>query len=165
MRDLAVSNSTCLIALERIDRLDLLRRSFGRVVIPPEVQHEIGLAFSWLEVQQTVNSGLFSALRLSLGDGESAAIALAVELPDAAILLDDLKARRIASRLGIPVIGTVGLILRCKRLGLLPEVSPIIYKLQSAGFHLSKRLLRQALLSAGEESSEETDMTTNGGPS
>ena len=44
MKEPAVANSTCLIGLERIGRLDLLQELFEPVFIPPKVQEEFGVA-------------------------------------------------------------------------------------------------------------------------
>lgn len=141
----AVTNSTCLIALERIDRLDLLRRSFDPVLAPPEVAEEFGSFPEWLHVTPVRNSVLVAALKLSVHRGEAAAIALGAETSGAVVVLDDRKARRAARHLGLRVIGTVGMLVRAKRLGILPEVRPILDVLQADGFHLTHALRLKAL--------------------
>src|SRR5919197_4622831 len=83
-----------------------------------------------------------SAFRLDRG--EAAAIALAVEVPHAVVLLDDRKARITAQGLHLPVMGTIGLLLRAKRLGLLTEVRPVMDELAKAGFRLSLALWHKA---------------------
>ena len=81
MSDVAVTNSTCLISLERIDRLEILRASFESVLIPPEVREEFGSEPSWIIVRPVMNMHLVQALRFRLDRGEAAAIALAAEVP------------------------------------------------------------------------------------
>jgi predicted nucleic acid-binding protein len=65
-------------------------------------------------------------------------------------IVDDLAARRCAEVLGIPLLGTLGLVLRAKRTGLLPAARPVIEKLLSAGMYLSPKILDRALALVGE---------------
>ena len=83
MSDSAVSNSSCLIALEKIGRLDVLASSFASLTIPPAVQNEIGRNLDWLTVQHVQNKAAANTLKTQLGDGESEAIALAMEMQSA----------------------------------------------------------------------------------
>ena len=103
----AVVDSTCLIALERIERLDLVPRLFSQVFAPPAVVEEFGETPDWLNVQEVVNRTLSEALRTQLGAGESEVIALSTELTDAVAVLDDKKARRVAHEMRLKVMGTV----------------------------------------------------------
>ena len=114
MNSRAVVDSTCLIALERIERLDLVPRLFSQVFAPPAVVEEFGETPDWLDVQEVVNRTLSEALRTQLGAGESEVIALSTELTDAVAVLDDKKARRVAHEMRLKVMGTVGLLLRSK---------------------------------------------------
>ena len=82
-------------------------------------------------------------------DGEAAAIALAVERQHR-IVLDDRRARDLAHRMGLKIIGTVGILVRAKRTGLLTWVSPVLNELVEKGFRLSEDLKREALHLAGE---------------
>ena len=92
---ITVSNSSGLIALESIGRLDVLRQLYGTVTIPPAVFQECGAALpTWFSVQAVQNQELVRSLRMNLGAGESEAIALASELSAARVILDDKKARR-----------------------------------------------------------------------
>jgi predicted nucleic acid-binding protein len=149
--EVAVTDSTCLIALERIERLDLLRDSFPTVLASPEVIDEFGAVPSWLTVRAVADRALVDALCLQVDNGEAATIALGRELGGSgAAVLDDRKARRVAKRLGIPIIGTVGLIVRAKHRGQVQEVRPLLEALQAAGFWLGDKVVRGALRVAGE---------------
>ncbi|MCX7048739.1 MAG: DUF3368 domain-containing protein [Candidatus Sumerlaeota bacterium] len=151
MSDLAITNSTCLIALERIDRLDILKLSFAQIIIPPQVQVECGIQEKWLEVRPVKDNNLLRALCGRVDDGEAAAIALAAEMPNSVIILDDLKARICGEQMGLPVLGTVGLLLRAKRLGIITKVMPVIDDLIKVEFRLSKSLYEKAIQLSGEE--------------
>ncbi len=74
MTDLIIADSTCLIGLERIGRIDLLPQMYSQITIPPEVQKEFGLYFSWLIVKSPQNIGMVNSLKLVVDDGESEAI-------------------------------------------------------------------------------------------
>jgi predicted nucleic acid-binding protein len=150
MSEKVVCNSACLIALERISRLELLSLCFESVTIPPAVQEEFGSSTEWLGVQGAQNAAVVTSLKTQIGEGESEAIALAMELGDVLILLDDKKARRIAKQIGLKVMGTVGLLLRAKRKGVVTEIKPILDELQEAGFRISEALYQEALRLARE---------------
>ena len=150
MSENAVSNSSCLIALEKIGRLDLLSKSFDAVNIPPAVQSEIGKSIDWLIVKSVQNKAAVNSLKTQIDDGEAEAIALAMELADAFIVLDDKKARRIAKQLRLKVIGTIGLLLRAKKKKIITEIKPVLDALHGVNFRISETLYQEALRLAKE---------------
>lgn len=150
MIKLAVSDSTALITLARIERLALLPRLIGRILIPDAVRAETGTDVDWLSVRAIRNSALIAALRTQVGPGEAEALALAAETPGAVLILDDKKARRLAAAMTLPVVGTVGLVVRAKREGVVPACRPLLDELRAADFHMSPALYRDALRLAGE---------------
>lgn len=79
MKEPVVSDSTCLIGLERVGELDILPALFAPIMIPPEVEHEFGSKSSWLQTENITNSSLATALQLAVDAGEAEAIALASE--------------------------------------------------------------------------------------
>lgn len=150
MSDDAVVDSACLIGLERVGRLDILAHSFDSVFIPPAVRNELGRDIDWLIVRPVQNVGVLSALRTQIAEGESETIALAMELGDVLAVLDDKKARRIAQQVGLKLIGTVGLLLRAKRRGIITEVKPVLDALEAVDFRISAALYAEALRLAQE---------------
>ena len=67
------------------------------------------------------------------------------------VLLDDKLARQRARRLGVPVTGTLGVLLRAKQVGLIAELRPLVTRLQSEGdYHIDPGLIKKALLAVGE---------------
>lgn len=149
-----VSNSSPLIALARIQRLDLLPGIFESVLIPPAVAREIAPSISvlpiWLRIQAPTAMPPESLQRRRLGDGEREALALAIELQADWIILDDLPARRSAEATGLNVIGTLGMLITAKRTGLLKSIRPELDALLRTSFFLSSKLYDELLALAGE---------------
>ena len=149
-----VSNSSPLIALAGIQRLNLLPAIFESILIPPAVAREIGPSIPvlarWLRIQAPNVLPSVSLLRRRLGAGERDALALAIELRADWIILDDLPARRSAEAAGLNVIGTLGMLLAAKRAGLLESIRPELDALVRTSFFLSPQLYDQLLQAAGE---------------
>jgi uncharacterized protein len=144
-----VSDSTCLIGLERVGKLDILPALFDSVMIPPEVEREFGGTFAWLKVENLSNNLLVAALEMIVDAGEAEAIALASER-NCLLISDDKQARTAAKRLGIAIIGTVGILIRAKQNGIITEIKPILDALDANEFRISRALREEALKIAGE---------------
>ncbi len=149
MSEPVVANSTCLIGLERIGQLDILPALFDSVMIPPEVEREFGMSFSWLKTENLTNSSLKTALGLIVDAGEAEAIALAAE-KNCLLISDDKQARSAAKSLGVAVIGTIGVLVRAKKSNLIKTLKPILDDLESNNFFISKTLREEALKLVGE---------------
>ena len=87
---------------------------------------------------------------MQLDKGESSAIALALEIPDCTVILDDYKARRIAKQLGINLTGTIGVIVKAKLKGIIPSIKPFLEKIKQTDFRLSSDIEFIALKEAQE---------------
>ncbi|MCY4028959.1 MAG: DUF3368 domain-containing protein [Acidobacteria bacterium] len=159
-----VSDTGPLIALARAQRLDLLRRLYRRVVVPPAVRDELAigsdrpgaqrladaLSAGWLSVGSLVSDLATIELRQLLDPGEAEAIALAEQLDARFLVIDDAAGRRIARRRGVTVMGVAGVLLSAKAGGTLVAVKPVLVEMASAGYHLSPRLVSAVLARAGE---------------
>jgi predicted nucleic acid-binding protein len=150
-----VPNTSPLIALGRIGRLDLMADLYGSVLIPPAVATELSPAYArppWIiakPLAKPINRGLFQT---TLGAGEREAISLASELNADWVVLDDLSARQVAKRRSIPVVGTVGIVLAAKHRGLIRAAQRIIDALIDDGFRVSVSIRAGILAAAGEAS-------------
>lgn len=157
----AAVDASSLILLVRTAHLHLLKSLAPQLVVPEPVLEEIRAkgvedatlraveASPWLSVIQ----GSFEQERvggLTLGKGESAVLAWALSHPGAFAVLDDQRARSHALSLQIPVIGTLGVVLRAKRLGMIPLARPVVESLVAEGMYLSKSVVEGALALAGE---------------
>jgi predicted nucleic acid-binding protein len=127
---------------------------FGPVLVPPAVFGEVGAETirigGGLEVALTrpLDARVATA---NLGAGETQAISLALELGADLIVLDDDPARRLARSLGLPLIGTLGVLLAAKQRGVILAVEPLAALLAERGFRLNSSLLQAVLDEAGED--------------
>jgi predicted nucleic acid-binding protein len=148
-----VSNSSPLIALEQIGQLNLLERLFVSVIVAPAVAHDTASTVvlpAWITGQALTQSIGPQILRASLGPGESEAISLALEIGAAWVILDDRPARRLAQGLGLPVVGTLVVLVASKRRGFLSAVKPCLDALIHQGFFVAAALYQGILTSVGE---------------
>jgi predicted nucleic acid-binding protein len=148
-----ISNASPLIALEQIGHFDLLKGLFFTVLIPPAVVREVAPTVTlptWVSEHTLTQPIGPQILRTALGPGESEAISLALEINAQWVILDERPARRFAQALGLPIIGTLGILLASKRRGLLPAVRPCLDALVNFGFHISPGLYDLVLADAGE---------------
>lgn len=156
----AVIDASPLIFLARSHHLDLLHYFASEVWVPRPVADEVLQRGErdvttqaiqntpWL-VTRPVTEIPSSIVTWRLGAGESATLALAATQVLEAII-DDLAGRECAASLGIPVRGTLGIVLAAKRRGLIPQARPVIEHMMAGGLYLSRRVLDQALQRVGE---------------
>lgn len=158
---IAIADSGPLIAFSRINRLELLHELFLKIIIPVAVWNEVTIRgkglpgalevsqASWIKVQAP-DPQLVKPLSILVDEGEAEAIALAQTMPECIILLDDSRARRVAERLQIKQIGTVGLLLRAKRKGLIDKLRPHLDSLHESNIYIRQKLIDAVLKDAGE---------------
>ncbi len=155
---LTVANSSCLIALHAIGRLEILAQLYGTVAVPEAVNVEVGVTLpDWFDVRPVANRALVQALQFQLGAGEAEAIALASDASADRIILDDRKARQIAQQMGLPVTGTMAILLRAKEQKILSVVKDVIDELRDVHFHISDDLVLGVLRLAGEPSDDASE--------
>ena len=157
---LVVSNSSVIIALARICRLDILKKLFGKIIVPEAVWREIAVEgkpghekivrADFIHVEKVGNRRLVTLLEEFVDSGEAEAIVLALERNADLLLVDDHYARDLAKKLGLQVMGTLGVIALAKYRGLIPKSKPIIDKLVESGFWISRKLLEEFLRELSE---------------
>lgn len=160
---IVVSDTSPIINLAMIGRLELLPALFGEVIIPYKVFEEITrrgdsmpgaeavLAARWVETRSCTNTTLVQALRTQLDSGEAEAIALALELESGLLLIDEKMGRQVARGFSLSVMGLVGVLTLAKRQGLILEIKSVLDELiQRAGFRISDDLYQAVLKKEGE---------------
>jgi len=157
----AISNTSPLVYLHRIDSLSWLTEIFSSVWIPQQVIDELNEGhkrgynvpiekhLEWAEIvkPEQMPAEWFA---LDLGVGEVAAMSLGLENPDRVVILDDLLARRTAQAADLQVWGTLRVLLEAKSLELIPEVSSYIEQLDSSGMYISANVKQRIRQLAGE---------------
>ena len=153
MQEIIIADTSCLILLRKIQAFDLLRKLFGHIIITSEIEREFGQALpEWVTVKNASNKNYQNIITASVDIGEASAIALALEESNPLLILDDLKARKLASNLNLHYTGTLGVLVDAKLSGYLASIKPIIAKIKSTNFHLPEELERKILRAAGESS-------------
>lgn len=160
---IAVSNSSPVMNLAVIGRLDLLRQKFGSIIIPDAVWREVVIdgkgkkgvedieRSDWIKVQSVRDKPLVKVLGKDLNGGESEAIALAIENKADIVLLDDKLARLIAVNLGLNVMGILGVLIWAKKEGIIKQLNNELKNLKElANFRISEDLIKYTLQEVGE---------------
>lgn len=150
---LVVSDASPLIALNQIGRLELLHQLFGEILVPPIVVEEVRPSLDlpeWFVEKAPGEEVAPKILGASLDPGESQAITLALELGVRRLILDERAARRIALSLGLPVVGTLGILIAAKKRGLISAMKTCLEELEAHDFRMSEQLLKKVLSAAGE---------------
>ncbi len=150
-----VLNASPIITLAKVDRLDLLVGLVPEVCIPPAVATEVtagpvndpgrrALESGW--GNRLAKSGIRpEILGWSLGAGETEVLSVALEKPGWTAVVDDATARACARAVGVPVIGTLGVVLRAKRQGLVPSAGKIFQELRRSGLYFDDHFIRSVL--------------------
>jgi len=159
--DAAAVNASPLILLSRAGELSLLQALDRRLVVPNAVMHEVRAKgddditarslreTSWIEVVADAPVPE-SIAAWDLGSGESAVLAWALANAGTLAILDDREARRCAASVQVETLGTVGVVLKAKRIGRIDAASPVLQKLVAAGMYLAPSTLAEVLRRVGE---------------
>jgi predicted nucleic acid-binding protein len=132
-----IADTSCLIALANIGKLNILESLCKTVCITNEIAAEFGEPLPpWIQIVPVKDTVRLQAVHNSLDLGESSAIALALETANSLLVLDDGKARRFARNLGIEMTGTAGLLITAYEGGFLDDIRSIIDILRRQNFYL-----------------------------
>ena len=146
-----VSDTSCFIVLQNISELDLLRKVYGEVLTTETVAEEFGEDLpEWVKIESPKDKVKQLLLELQIDKGEASAIALALEIQNATLILDDRKARQVAEKLALEVTGTLGVIIKAKHKNIIASIKPLLDKLSATNFRLSKAIEEEALRQANE---------------
>jgi predicted nucleic acid-binding protein len=119
---------------------------YTKVYTTPEIIKEFGEEVpEWINVEAVKDKKYQESLETQIDKGEASAIALAKEYDDCLVLLDDLKARKLALKLNLKVTGSLGIIHKAKQLGFIDKVKPIINKLMELNFRISDEVISEIL--------------------
>ncbi len=152
MDKVIISDTCCLIALSKIEKINLLKGLYHEVFITKDVYHEFGGSLpDWILVTEVKNKQKQIELDEQLDKGEASSIALALETDNAILIIDEIKGRKIAQSLNIDIIGTIGIILLAHKNGLISDVIGTILRLVNKGFRLSDNLINNIIEKFGKK--------------
>jgi len=151
MQKTIVSDTSCLILLDKPELLTLLKSLFGRVTITKMVAEEFGKKLpEYISIENPDDSRYQQILETIVDKGEASAIAMALEKDDCLLILDDFKARKEAKHLKIKYTGTLGIIVLAKEKGFIRSVSEVIENIKKTNFRISEKYLDEIIKKSGE---------------
>lgn len=148
---LVITDASCLIILDKIGYLGLLPQLFDIIITTPEIAGEYGKMIpEWLKLSSVTNRQLQLEFTQIVDEGEASAIALAHEIKSDYLVTDDLQARKLAVKLGLNIIGTLGILLKAKQNGLITLLGPVLEQIEQTDFRITTALIKTILKNAGE---------------
>jgi predicted nucleic acid-binding protein len=153
---IVVSDTSPILNLSAIGRLDLLKSLYGVIVIPPfvhqELQHNGALVEApWIKVIAAKGRADVARLREQLDPGEAEAIVLAGELGAELMLIDERKGRKVALDRGLRISGLLGVLAEAKQRGFIPNCRSLLDEMiGEAGFWIGRDLRARFLAEIGE---------------
>lgn len=151
MPGIIVTDTSCLIILKKLGRLDLLESLFTKVIITQIIADEFMEELpGYFQIENPKDINYQRILETILDKGEASAIALSLEKKDCLLIIDDNKARREAAQLKIKFTGTLGILVVAKEKGLIHSLSEIIREIRKTNFRISDKYLYEILKKSGE---------------
>lgn len=171
MQTVVIADASPLIALARIQQLQLLPTLFKEVLISDIVQHEIlqgGVFAELAALEQAIKSGWLQVMKFDmqpsftgfnasvegLDAGEASSIRWAIHLQQqqqsVLLIMDEAKGRAVARRLNLDLVGSAGILALAKRKHLILSVQPLLEQLKQSGYYLSDSVIHTALKLAQE---------------
>jgi predicted nucleic acid-binding protein len=144
MPKIVISDSSILIIFHKIKEFSILQKVYGELITTPEIMDEFGENIpDWIKIHSVKDRKYQEFLETQVDVGEASAIALAAEYDEVLLLLDDLKARKLATSLKLKVTGKLGIISKAKQLLIIEQVKPMIDKLLITDFRLSDDIVEE----------------------
>lgn len=157
-----IVNSTPLIALCNAGLLHVLRSIYGKIIIPQAVFDEVTAKpdsacaqvkenLNWIMIEKIKDTSDRKMYKAKLHAGEVDVMILAQSDPRAdLVIIDDNAAKKTAKYLGLTVTGTLGVLLKAKKCGVIFSVKDAINKMQSNGFYINENIVKLVVEQAGE---------------
>ncbi len=146
MPKVVISDTSTLILFHKIEELEVLRNVYGDIITTPEIAEEFLEPLpDWIKIESVTDKKYQEFLETQVDLGEASAIALAKEMDDALLLLDDLKARKLAKKLRLNFTGALGVLNKAKQIGIIDKIKPMIDKLLATNFRISQNIIDELL--------------------
>lgn len=151
-----IGDSSALVALSVMDRLDLLESIFGKIYVPQAVYDEVTISYKSqrLKLKKFLKEKIVTVdltiTQMGLGQGELEAIALYKHLNSDFLLIDDRRAKKFAQLNRVNVIGSLGVMILAKKQGFVESIRDDLEKLVGSDVFISENLINRVLISVGE---------------
>lgn len=156
-----ISNTTPILSLLKIGKLDLLHKMYSKVIIPKAVFEEIENGkdksyyadlskIDWIDIIEISNVDSRSFF-VDLDDGEAEVLVLAKELKADLVIMDELMGRRFAKQLNYNLTGTIGVLLKAKENRIIPSIGKLLIELTKKGTWINPKLIEKVLGIAKEK--------------
>ncbi|TVQ15103.1 MAG: DUF3368 domain-containing protein [Balneolaceae bacterium] len=151
MPDIILPDTSCLIVLEKIGALDILQKLYSRTVVTKEIAEEHIITLKkWIEIETPTENRYQKILEQTIDKGEASIMVLAMEMDHCIVSIDDLRARKVAKKLGLRMTGTHGIIHKAKKAGHIESMRETIEKLKGVDFRISEKIELELLRLSGE---------------
>lgn len=146
MPDVVISDTSSLILFQNIGEIEILRNVYQNIFTTPEIAEEFSEKLpDWILVKKVNDTKYQEFIETQIDKGEASAIALAKEMDNPLLILDDLKARKLAKKLNFKITGVLGVIHKAKEIGAIEYIKPIIEKLLQTNFRISENIIHELL--------------------
>lgn len=154
----ACCDTSPLILLDKVSHLWILGRIFEEIFIPPAVdkewlrpgRHKTPEFINVHQISQDFKS-MVRRLSTEIDEAEAEAIALCRQMNIELLVIDDLKGRNQAAKLGLRVIGTGGILIDAKRKGLISQIKPVLDELIKSRYRIDEDLYHSMLSKVDED--------------
>ncbi len=144
MAGIIVSDTSCLILLEKLGRMDILQSLFKTVSITTIVAEEFDKTLpDYFLIEDPVEKNYQRILESSLDPGEASAIALALEKEGSLLIIDDRKARKEASQLKLNITGTIGVLIVALEKGYINDMNVLLQEIENSNFRIAAKFLQR----------------------
>ena len=158
-----VVNTTPLIALSHVGLLSILKELYGEIIIPDAVYRELSVkaesvckktvdrSLDWIRVENIQNEMAKAMYKTQLHEGEVEVMILSKEIAADVVIIDDANAKKHAKYLGLPVTGTLGVLIKAKQEGYVEALKPVLQQMIEHGIYISNSLVALCLKQVGED--------------
>ena len=141
-----IADTSCFILLNKIEEIEILKKLFQTVYTTTDVLKEFGKPLpDWIIIKESKDKHYQEIIELEIDKGEASVIALSYEIENSLLILDDLKARKLAEKLQLNYTGTFGIIVKAKQSGKIDSVKPILEKIKLTNFRFSNKIFNEIL--------------------
>jgi predicted nucleic acid-binding protein len=148
MPKIVIADTSFLIAIQKLQLFSQIKSLYKEIYVTPTIANEFKLKLpDWIIIREPDNLQVAKVLSIVLDPGEASALALAYSFSDTVLILDDLKARKEALKLGFKITGTLGVLYRLQQEGIIDSLKNQLKQLTELGFRISPKIIEEILKS------------------